>query len=362
MNIKTKSEENMIYDYIIVGQGIAGTLLSYFLLQRQKKVLVMNKVIESSSSRVAAGIFNPVTGKKMQKTWRADDIFPFLHQTYLDLEKLLHTRFFYPVNIYRPFLNNTEKNEWMGLSSDEGFYQYIENIYDQSEYGQYIYDKFGGLELKMSGYVDVKTLLDQYAQFLRSSGCYLESVFIEEDLNIEDEYVEYQGNRARKMIFCEGPQAHDNYLFRWLPFGLVKGEVLQVKCEQEPPLIFNRGIFVLPTHDGTCKVGATYEWNDLSSVPTQKGLETLKGKLKELYRLPFEVVGHEAGVRPSAKDRRPFLGLHPKYKTIGIFNGLGTKGISLAPFFAKHFCDFLENDTDLDSEVNINRYIPLYFH
>lgn len=50
-------------------------------------------------------------------------------------------------------------------------------------------------------------------------------------------------------------------------------------------------------------------------------------------KIPYNVVEHKAGVRPSVSDRRPVLGPCKDYEQLVVFNGLGTKGVSLAPFF-----------------------------
>lgn len=65
------------YDYILVGQGIAGTALAWHLIQAGKRVLVVNDSTRPSASLVAAGIYNPLTGRKLVKTWMADTIFPY---------------------------------------------------------------------------------------------------------------------------------------------------------------------------------------------------------------------------------------------------------------------------------------------
>jgi glycine/D-amino acid oxidase-like deaminating enzyme len=125
-------------------------------------------------------------------------------------------------------------------------------------------------------------------------------------------------------------------------------------------MIFNRGVFVLPLKEGLHKVGATYEHKDLSCEPTLKARNYLCGKLETLLKTGYEVVGQIAGVRPATKDRRPMMGSHPEYKPLGIFNGFGSKGVSLGPYFADQFAAFLEEETALEEAVDINRFIEDY--
>jgi glycine/D-amino acid oxidase-like deaminating enzyme len=68
-----------LVDYIIVGQGIAGTILAHELLKKNKNIIFLNNENLSSSSKVAAGIWNPVVFKRLTKSWLADDLIPSLN-------------------------------------------------------------------------------------------------------------------------------------------------------------------------------------------------------------------------------------------------------------------------------------------
>ena len=116
-------------DFIIVGQGLAGSALALQLLKRNKKILVIDRITTNSPSRIAVGLFNPITGRHMIKTWMADELFPYLHRFYQEAEALTQTRFFYPASLYRPFATIEEQNEWMAKSADPVYHGYIENIF-----------------------------------------------------------------------------------------------------------------------------------------------------------------------------------------------------------------------------------------
>jgi glycine/D-amino acid oxidase-like deaminating enzyme len=165
-----------------------------------------------------------------------------------------------------------------------------------------------------------------------------------------------------KLIFCEGFYGRNNPYFSWLPFNPVKGEVLRVKFKEDISLkeMVNQGVFVIPLPNGRARVGATYSWHDLDWIPTEKGRADLLEKYNKLMLADIEVEEQLAGVRPATKDRRPIVGLHPVHTNLGVFNGLGSKGVSLAPYFAEQFVDFLVNKKELDPEVNINRFGSLY--
>ncbi|MEL7001401.1 MAG: FAD-dependent oxidoreductase [Bacteroidota bacterium] len=346
-------------DYIVVGQGLAGTALSKILIKNGKKIALIDQETEKTSSKVAAGLYNPVTGRKLVRTWKADKLFPFMIQFYQGLEKSEGSDFMVDLPIYRPFLSIEQQNEWMAKSAAEEYALFVRKNYAHSKYDQVMND-FGGVELAHSGYLNVP----KYLKVLRSSfeklDVLMSTNFDFSLLNIYNDKVVYQHLEASKIIFCEGPRAVENPFFNWLPFRCVKGEVLDLKSELEIDNIVNRGVFVIPKEKGLFKVGSNYDNNDMSWHATHKARKEIVGKLEQLVTCRYNIVSQKAGIRPATKDRKPFIGLHPKFETVGIFNGLGAKGVSLAPYFAQQFYNYLEHDEQLDTEVNISRYFSLY--
>jgi glycine/D-amino acid oxidase-like deaminating enzyme len=332
------------------------------LLQHGKKVLVVDKGLETSSSKAAAGIFNPVTGKRLVKTWQADHLFSFLQEYYTNLEKDLGVKFLHLLPIYRPYASIEEQNAWTAQTSSPDLIPYTDTQTHPQRYASYVHSPYGGLLIRQSGYVDLPLLLNAYKQFLKSQDAYRQEQFTQADVTYTATKVIWKDVAAKKILFCEGTYNHENPYFNWLPFNQVKGELLLVHIPgMVSDCIVSRGIFVLPLGGEIFKVGATYVWNDLSWQPTMEARAELTGKLQELIKLPFTIVNHLAGIRPASADRRPFIGLHPDNPVFGIFNGLGTKGVSLAPYFAQHFVEHLEQGKDLLKEVHINRYFSLYY-
>ena len=110
--------------------------------------------------------------------------------------------------------------------------------------------------------------------------------------------------------------------------------------------------------DGTLHhFGATYSWDRLDDEPTDAGRAELTSKLRELIRLPFEVVGHTAGVRPIVTGRKPVIGWHPTTPGLAVFNGLSSKGSLTAPYFADMLAAHLCDGTPIDPEVDVRHRI-----
>lgn len=348
-----------MFDFIIVGQGLAGSVLAYTLIKRGFRILVFNTARRNTASHVAAGLYNPITGRKMVKTWMADELFPYLESFYRQVEAETGTKFLHKKPIYRPFLNIEEQNDWMGRSGNNQFTPYVQQIARESIYGADVHDPYGGLVLKNAGYLDIPLFTESIRHLLVEQNSYLQETFYFSKLKIKDTEVEYDRYKARKVVCCDGTEGNNNPYFEWLPFTPVKGELLHIVTEKPLEMIYNRGVFVLPT-PAYCKVGATYDHHELSDQITAKARSYLLEKLSILLKTPYKVINQVAGIRPATQDRRPFVGLHPVLKPLAIFNGLGTKGVSLAPYFASQMADLLSNGMALTQEVDISRYYRFY--
>ncbi|WP_044173419.1 NAD(P)/FAD-dependent oxidoreductase [Flectobacillus major] len=352
-------------DYLIVGQGLAGSVLAYALMQAKQSVYVLDAHLLPSSSKVAAGIYNPVTGRKLVKTWKADTLFPFLETYYAALEKELGASFFHPTPMYRPFPNQAIKDFLTQPEAQNTFGDFGTVSLPSQMHQGIVKNELGGITTKHSGWVNLPVLLEAFQAFFTQKEVLLQHSFNIAGLDINHQQYRIDENQSinfQKIIFCEGFYGKDNPFFAWLPFSPVKGEVLTIQFNETIGLkeIINQGAFVVPLTSHTCRLGATYSWHQLDWTPTEKGREELLDKYDKLMIPRVSVLNHLAGVRPATQDRRPFLGVHPSVGSVGIFNGLGSKGVSLAPYLAQHFVDFLVNEKELDNEVNINRFASLY--
>lgn len=349
-------------DYLIVGQGVAGSVLAWTLDQMGCRVWLADAPEQPSASRVAAGIVNPLTGRKLVRTWRADDLFPFLHRFYTQVEAKLSTSFFHPRSVYRPYRSLAEKNDYETYTADPEVARYVNQSPDNQFFAPYITNSFGGLEVKQAGWLDLNRFVDLVRAYFSKKEQFIPVYVDVTKLVISESSVIFDARWFKKVIFCDGVLARENPLFAWLPYNPAKGQVLTARVSNYPiKHIVNQGAFILPVDDTTIKIGATYSWHDLDWQTTTDGRAFLEAKIRDLLRVPYEVIGQSAGIRPATKDRRPFLGLHPAYPSVGIFGGLGSKGVSLAPYLARQFAQFLLTGEELDPEVNIQRCLSLYY-
>lgn len=345
-----------IVDYIIVGQGLAGSCLALQLLFRKKRFLLIDEPNPNAASIIAAGLFNPITGREMKKTWLADELFPYLHHFYRQAELLLNEQFFFPMPLYRPFVSAEEQNEWMGRSTEGHYEAYLNAIITSSVSMEFVKNPFGGLMLNQCGYLNTGIFLGAVRNHLATAGVLLPELFDEQNLDVTDS-VRYREWVASKIIFCTGVGNLASRFFSWLPLQPLKGETLSIEPQKKPSIILNRGVYVVPH---IWKVGATYNKYDKTPGQSEAGRHELIEKLTELVNFSYSITGQDWGFRPTTPDRRPLLGPHPDFEQLVVFNGLGTKGVSLAPYFSAVLVNWLEKGVSINQSVSVNRYKSVY--
>ncbi len=348
-------------DFIIVGRGLAAITLAHTFYKHKISFKIIGNETLSNCSRIAAGIWNPIVFKRLTKSWLADDLIPYLTTFYAECETVLEKNLVTQRPILKPFTEDQEKTLWIKKAKGELENFLVKDIHDLSSSPLKHYKVTNGYGIiKQSGNLNV-------ADFLETSTCFfkeylVDDVFDHSQLIRSDDKVTYKELNAKNIIFCEGYLVKDNPFFSWIPLKPAKGEILTIEARDLSlkNAVFNRNGFLMDTSDGIYKAGATYEWQDLTQRTTEKGLEELHSKIKQMIRCEYTLLKHEAGIRPSSIDRRPIIGAHPLYKNMHVFNGLGTKGVMLAPFFAKNFVNFYLEKEPLHKDVDINRFYQLY--
>ncbi|HET6244399.1 MAG: FAD-binding oxidoreductase [Bacteroidetes bacterium] len=347
----------MDVDYLIVGQGIAGSLLAEELIKRNKKIIVIDNNHQSSSSLVAAGLYNPVVFKRFTKSWMADELIPFAIETYTHLEEKLKVKFHFQKNIIKVFASDDEFNLWEKRRLENHFM--LSAIKHNKELENSIHAPWGTGEVSHAGNVNLPLLLSSFNNYLKKENLLINEKLNYKDIIFENNGITWKNIKAEKIIFCEGHKAINNPYFSWLPFKLTKGELLKVEInELKSEKVINKGVFILPAEKSIYHVGATYNWNEFTEQPTQEGKSELKEKLEKLLKVPYTILDHRAGIRPTVEDRRPLIGAHPKNNCLLVFNGMGTKGVIIAPYFASQFADFLTGKAiEIHKEADISRVL-----
>jgi glycine/D-amino acid oxidase-like deaminating enzyme len=345
----------MHVEFLIIGQGICGSFLAYELQKHQRSFLIMDNREAFSASRVASGIINPVTGRRIVTTWMIEELLPFAKQAYTKLEEDLRIQCLEQKNIIDFF-----PTPQMLIAFNKRFAEGAEYLSLPTSplqfHEQFNYD-FGFGIISPCFLVDLPLLLDAMGKRFKECRQLIEETFDFSLLKVEADYIRYKDILADKIIFCDGIGTLHHRYFQLLPFAPNKGELLIVEIPNlERAQIFKYGFNIVPWREDQFWIGASHEWSFENDQPTTAFRERTEAQLKKILKLPFAIVDHWAAVRPATLERRPFVGLHPLYPQLGIFNGMGTKGCSLAPYFAKQFVEHLLFKKALLPEADISRF------
>jgi glycine/D-amino acid oxidase-like deaminating enzyme len=348
----------MQYEFIIVGQGISGTFLSYYLHKEQRNFLVIDNNDSNTPSRIAAGIINPVTGRRMVTVWMAEEVIPFAKQAYEEIGNELNIRAISQKNIIDFFPNPFMRESFLKRIEENN--EYVQLCSDQQQLSKYFNYVFGCGEINPVYTAHLESLLPAWRQKLTERQQLLEENFDIEQLEITPDKVLYKDIEADTIIFCDGPDGISNRYFKQLPYAPNKGEALVVEIPGLPAnTIYKKSMLLAPLQTKESNlfwVGSTYAWDFENADPTKEFRERTEQLLQEWLKLPFKITEHRSGIRPATLERRPFVGLHPLYQNIGIVNGMGTKGCSLAPFFAKQFTNHLLHNVPITPDADVKRF------
>lgn len=341
-------------DYLIIGQGICGTLLSWNLRRAGKSVVVIDTARPDSSSRVASGLMNPITGKRLVKTWMADALMPVAIAAYRALEQELGVPILAEFDILDFHSTSREHELFLERMDQETDALFLPAV---APWEPYFHNPAGLGAIGPCYLVDIHTLLTRYRQRLRASGALLEESFGWDACRVSPEGVLYKDIRAERIICCEGPDGFDNPYFSRLPYSRNKGEAVLAGIPGLPRThIYRQGLKIVPWQDDLFWIGASFEWTFTENGPTEAFRRSVHIVLDQWLKLPYTIHEHWAAERPATVGHRPFVGFHPLHPSVGVLNGTGTKGCSLAPYFAEQLTRHLLEGAELNAEADVRRF------
>ncbi|MCH2232780.1 MAG: FAD-binding oxidoreductase [Crocinitomicaceae bacterium] len=328
--------------YKIVGAGLAGINLAWhFYFEKIKFVIVDNK--ERSTARAAAGLINPVVFRRLNKSWMADDLMPYLHSFYCKINDVLGKELYVNLPIKKVITDIENLNDWGARNNDEAYQQFYNEV--EENYNSSVLAEYGLGVVNGSGYLKLEEYINLSLEFFKAES----NTVVEEEF----EYDKVEG----EIIFTEGRGLLRNPYFKYLPLNQTHGETLLIKAENlNIDYVLNKNMFVLPVEKNIYRVGATYNWEIKEPRTTEGAKAELLEKLSQIVDCELEVLDQWAGLRPTVKDRRPLLGTHKEHKNLHVFNGLGTKGVMISPYFANIFLQYLQGKRSLPQDVSIRRF------
>ncbi len=343
-------------EFLIIGQGISGTWLSYNFHLQGREFLVIDPDDPNASSRIAAGVINPVTGRRHVSTWMAEELLPFAHNSYQQIGTELGINAISEKSIIDFFPTAQMRVSFMErLEENAGF---LHKLDEENKFADLLKYEFGCAEIKPVYTVNLQPLLTQWRKKLIAEKKILGEKIDVSELKFVNGRIIYRDIIADQVIFCDGNCSMEHPWFRSLPFAPNKGEIIIAEIADLPPdHIYKKGMVLVPLDEpGIFWIGSSYEWEFENDQPTADFKRKTAELLKNFLKIPFKIIDHKAGLRPATLERRPFVGRHPQFPNIAILNGMGTKGCSLAPYFAKQLTEHLINGTGITPEADISRF------
>lgn len=329
--------------YYIIGQGIAGTILSMRFYEAGIPFILIDEPSFSQSSRIAAGLANPVVLKRQKWVADAEKFISVAPDFYKKWEEKLDTRFFHSVALEHIFHSAGEINDWQSNSEKPHLKNHLGCIHQDSLPN--IHAPHGRASVEGIFWLDTVKFIESWKSFLR-----------EQSLLIETDWHTFAFPKQAQRIYCNGYLLQHSHPNLAEAFQSTKGEVMRIAAPELPEdRILHAGVFTLPLGDGEFKVGATYSHKELNQEITEDGLAFLKSKLEVFYKGPYTVLEQWAGVRPNIKDRKPLMGRISESEWT--FNGLGSRGVLMAPYLSAHFLEHLLNDAPLAPHWDVKRFI-----
>jgi glycine/D-amino acid oxidase-like deaminating enzyme len=329
----------------IVGAGLAGTWLAWWLAQYDQQVTILDDGAEDSASRVAAGLINPITGPRYQATWQGATLLPWMVEAYRAVERATGAMILRQKRLWR-VIRDAESLRRINQRVTEGEYTWMD--FHLVEPGCYddIQMPYGAVNV-LAYTVDTNAFINAVMQWLPKNNGTIERRMVDADCGTTDATVWATGWRAAR-----DPR------WQWLPFAPVRGDILDVTIpDLQLQHILTGRVWLVPYGQEQYRLGATYDWDQLDTQPKPSFRDELLQSAQDLLgHRPIVVHQHRVGIRPAVLPRRPIVGQHPREPNHFIVNGLGTKGASLAPWTTHALTQYLTRGTALPAEIDIAQY------
>jgi glycine/D-amino acid oxidase-like deaminating enzyme len=346
-------------DFLIVGQGLAGSLLAWHLLDAGKRVLVVDRDEVETSSKVAAGLVTPLAGGRFHLPDGLEERLDFARSFYWKHEELSGEVFFHHRRIARLFRDALEAEVWKNrLDRVSGRYARFHGPLQVD--AERISAPWGGFEMREGGWLDVPAFLEYTRRVLLERVSYAIGQVDSREILTSASSIRWKNVEASHVVFCEGWRGGQNRFFDWVPVRPTPGDILDLEIAGlgDETRILNKGGWLIPLGDGRFRAGSTYRPVGATAEVSAIGRDEVLAKIALMTPLTPAVTGHRCAVRPTIRRSQVFMGRHPSEPRIAFFNGLGSKGVLNGPWHASRLADHLLSGAPLPAATDL----LLHFH
>lgn len=347
--------------FLVAGQGLAGTCLTWRLLDDGHTVTILDPCEDSTSSIVAAGLMTPITGKDLDPSWRYDEFLQCAESFYRKLESILKSRFLYSnIEISRLFTGEYEQSRFIDKKSNSEVFKHHAGHLGQKEIPHYIYAPHGGYTMKAGARLNVAEFILSSRKAFELSGTMKRESFDFTGLRTREGSWLYNGEAYDGVALCRGFREGMAGDINFLEFEPNRGQMLRVRAPVvETGRVWNqKGLWTFrePTSD-TLLIGATYNRMKTSTHPNVESFSQISTRLARYLKLdsgssPYSLLDHPTGIRPIIRGWKLVAGQHPTIPHLYLFNGLGSKGALRAPEFSRQLAQTMSGHPSMDNEIN----------
>lgn len=345
------------FDCLIFGGGLAGSVLAWTLIENGKRPLLIDQSSKSRCSRVAAGLINPIGGKRLNLVWEAANQIHFAQAFYRRLEKRFEQQFYTERKVARLFSDENERSLWE-QKKDRVEYQAWSARLQKDDLPSYLdANEFSGMAIIGAGVVKIPDLIESIHKDLDQRNALERTEFDYQEIKVQNESISWKCYQAPYAVFAEGHFATENPWFGFIPYRPAKGVIGRI--DTNVPLldtIVIQGKFLMPNSDGSATVGATYNWDSRTDESDSKGIAELESFLRKHLGNEWKWKETQAGVRPTIPGAMPAVGPHPEFSNLFSFNGFGSKGATQAPILANALYEFIWRAKPLAREITPSRF------
>ena len=335
---------------------MAGLCYALQLKKRDKTFLILDHPSIKGASWISSGLCNPFNFKRLTLAWRAPEFFSYAKKFFQIHEKQIGVSIIKKMPIYKQFNSNRELNQWQ-IQCNQSFFKSFFNDQIHKSFADDSTHWLGYGVVRNTFQIDLELIFEKFFQTMGSSS-YAKEFFDSSELHMDDSKVKYKQWTSQHIVFCQGYGLKSNPLTQHLPLVGNKGEILVIASDGIPQdKILKSKVYVIPqTKKKHFWVGATFDRLSKSTQTTSRSRQKLIDDLNQSLDFDYRIIRHQAQIRPAVIDRRPLLGKISNPSRAYVFNGLGTRGIMMAPLLSKWLYQHIEKDVGLPLEVSMDRF------